>query len=195
MREGTVHRKTRETEVKVRWNLDRAAVPKVSSGSGFLDHMLDQLGTHGGTDLEVSCVGDTHVDLHHSVEDIGIALGQALRQALGDKAGIERFGFYYAPLDESLARCCLDLSGRFALEYHAHPGRDRIGDLDAELVEHFFHSLAEHGGISLHLDLIRSRNAHHAVECTFKAFARALAMAIGPSRAVGGVPSTKGVLA
>lgn len=195
MREATVHRKTRETEVKVRWNLDRAAAPKVSSGSGFLDHMLDQLGTHGGTDLEVSCVGDTHVDLHHSVEDIGIALGQALRQALGDKAGIERFGFYYAPLDESLARCCLDLSGRFALEYHAHPGRDRIGDLDAELVEHFFHSLAEHGGISLHLDLIRSRNAHHAVECTFKAFARALAMAIGPSRAVGGVPSTKGVLA
>lgn len=195
MREATVHRKTRETDVKVRWNLDRAAAPKVSSGSGFLDHMLDQLGTHGGTDLEVSCVGDTHVDLHHSVEDIGIALGQALRQALGDKAGIERFGFYYAPLDESLARCCLDLSGRFALEYHAHPGRDRIGDLDAELVEHFFHSLAEHGGISLHLDLIRSRNAHHAVECTFKAFARALAMAIGPSRAVGGVPSTKGVLA
>lgn len=195
MREATVHRKTRETDVKVRWNLDRAAAPKVSSGSGFLDHMLDQLGTHGGTDLEVTCVGDTHVDLHHSVEDIGIALGQALRQALGDKAGIERFGFYYAPLDESLARCCLDLSGRFALEYHAHPGRDRIGDLDAELVEHFFHSLAEHGGISLHLDLIRSKNAHHAVECTFKAFARALAMAIGPSRAVGGVPSTKGVLA
>ena len=146
MREGTVHRKTRETEVKVRWNLDRAAVPKVSSGSGFLDHMLDQLGTHGGTDLEVSCVGDTHVDLHHSVEDIGIALGQALRQALGDKAGIERFGFYYAPLDESLARCCLDLSGRFALEYHAHPGRDRIGDLRLDVVERLGGDHRRHAG-------------------------------------------------
>jgi imidazoleglycerol-phosphate dehydratase len=194
MREGRIQRKTRETDIQVRWNLDQARPPKVASGSGFLDHMLEQLGYHGGTDLEVQCVGDTHIDMHHSVEDIGIAMGQALRQALGEKQGIERFGFYYAPLDESLARCSLDLSGRFALEYHAHPGRDRVGDLDAELVEHFFHSLAEHGGISLHLDLIRSKNAHHAVECTFKAFARALAMAIGPARTAAGIPSTKGVL-
>jgi len=194
MREGRIDRKTRETQVQVRWNLDQARPPKVASGSGFLDHMLEQLGVHGGTDLELSCVGDTHIDLHHSVEDLGIAMGQALKQALGDKQGIERFGFYYAPLDESLARCSLDLSGRFSLEFHAHPGRDKVGDLDAELVEHFFQSLAENAGMTLHLDLLRSRNAHHAVECTFKAFARALAMAIGPSRSVAGIPSTKGVL-
>ncbi len=195
MREGRVDRKTRETEVHVRWNLDRAATPKVSSGSGFLDHMLDQLGHHSGTDLEATCQGDVQIDLHHSVEDLAIGLGTALREALGDKCGIERFGFYYAPLDESLARCCLDLSGRFCLEYHVDPGRDQIGDLDAELVEHFFRSLAEHAGMTLHLDLLRTRNAHHAVECTFKAFARALAMAIGPSRSgTGGIPSTKGLL-
>jgi len=194
MREGRIARKTRETDVQVRWNLDQARPPKVASGSGFLDHMLTQLGQHSGTDLEASCVGDVHIDLHHSVEDLAIGLGEALKAALGDKRGIERFGFYYAPLDESLSRCSLDLSGRFTLEFHAHPGRDKVGDLDAELVEHFFASLAEHAGMTLHLDLLRSRNAHHAVESTFKAFARALAMAIGPARSGDGIPSTKGIL-
>lgn len=194
MREATRHRKTRETEIQASWNLDRSAPATVNTGSGFLDHMLEQLGAHSGTSLSVQCQGDTHIDLHHSVEDIAIVLGSILKEAVGDKAGIERYGFYLVAMDESLARCALDLSGRFHLEWHAEIGKDRVGDLDVELVEHFFRSLAENASMTLHIDLLRGRNAHHAVEGIFKAFARALAMAIAPGRTGTGIPSTKGSL-
>lgn len=195
MRNAEIDRKTRETDVRVKWNLDAAGAPIAKSGSGFLDHMLEQLGHHSGTTLSVECSGDTHIDLHHSVEDVAITLGKALRDALGDKAGIERYGFYSVAMDEALARCTLDLSGRFHLEYHCPIARESVGDLDIELVEHFFRSLAEHAGMTLHLDLERGHNAHHCVEGLFKAFARALAMAIGPSRiGAKGIPSTKGLL-
>jgi imidazoleglycerol phosphate dehydratase HisB len=157
--------------------------------------MLEQLGHHSGTALEVQCQGDVHVDLHHSVEDVAISLGKALREAVGDKAGIERYGFYLVAMDESLARCALDLSGRFHLQYQAAFSTDRVGDLEITLVEHFFRSLAENAGLTLHLDLVRGTDAHHGVEALFKAFARALAMAIGPARnGSKGVPSTKGLL-
>ena len=181
--------------MKVVWDLDKPAQPSCRSGSGFLDHMLEQLGHHSGTALEVQCKGDVHVDLHHSVEDVAISLGKALREAVGDKAGIERYGFYLVAMDESLARCTLDLSGRFHLQYSAAFSTDRVGDLEITLVEHFFRSLAENAGMTLHLDLERGTDAHHGVEALFKAFARALAMAIGPARnGSKGVPSTKGSL-
>jgi imidazoleglycerol phosphate dehydratase HisB len=157
--------------------------------------MLEQLGHHSGTALEVECKGDRHIDLHHSVEDIAISMGKALREAVGNKAGIERYGFYLVAMDEALARCTLDLSGRFHLEYRAVFAKDRVGDLEIELVEHFFRSLAENAAMTLHLDLERGTNVHHGVEALFKAFARALAMAIGPTRGgAKGIPSTKGVL-
>ena len=195
MRSAEIHRKTNETDVRVTWNLDRPEAPRAKSGSGFLDHMLEQLGHHSGTALSVECVGDTHIDLHHSIEDLAIALGKALREAVGDKAGIERYGFYSVAMDEALAHCTLDLSGRFHLEYHCPVARESVGDLDLELVEHFFRSLAENAGMTLHLRLERGQNAHHCVEAIFKAFARALAMSIGPARnGSKGVPSTKGVL-
>jgi len=194
MREASITRQTRETRVQASWNLDRSGAPAIRTGSGFLDHMLEQLGTHSGTTLAVDCQGDTHIDLHHSVEDIAIVLGKVLKEALGDKTGIERYGFYLVAMDETLARCVLDLSGRFHLEWHAEIAGTKVGDLDLELVEHFFRSLAENASMTLHLDLLRHRNAHHAVEGLFKAFARALSMAIGPSRTGTGIPSTKGVL-
>ena len=195
MRRSEIRRDTRETQVLVTWDLDNSSPARCSTGSGFLDHMLEQLGHHSGTTLMVDCKGDVHIDLHHSVEDIAISMGKALKEAVGDKAGIERYGFYLVAMDESLARCTLDLSGRFHLEYRAAFAKDRVGDLETELVEHFFRSLAENSGMTLHLDLERSTNGHHGVEALFKAFARALAMAIGPSRSGSkGVPSTKGVL-
>lgn len=195
MRRSEIHRTTRETKVRVLWDLDASSAPLARTGSGFLDHMLEQLGHHSGTALEVECEGDTHIDLHHSVEDIAIAMGKALKEAVGDKAGIERYGFYLVAMDEALARCTLDLSGRFHLEYDAMFAKDRVGDLEIELVEHFFRSLAENAAMTLHLDLERGTNAHHGVEALFKAFARALAMAIGPARSgAKGIPSTKGVL-
>jgi len=195
MRRSEIHRTTRETKVRVLWDLDISAIPVVRTGSGFLDHMLEQLGHHSGTTLEVECKGDTHIDLHHSVEDIAISMGKALAEAVGDKAGIERYGFYLLAMDEALARCTMDLSGRFHLEYRATFAKDRVGDLEIELVEHFFRSLAENASLTLHLDLERGTNTHHGVEALFKAFARALAMAIGPARnGAKGIPSTKGVL-
>lgn len=195
MREASTTRETRETRVEASWNLDRFEAPRISTGSGFLDHMLEQLGTHSGTALSVACKGDTHIDLHHSVEDIAIVLGKLLKEALGNKAGIERYGFYMVAMDETLARCALDLSGRFHLEWGAQIAGTKVGDLDLELVEHFFRSLAENSSMTLHMDLLRHRNAHHAVEGLFKAFAHALAMAIGPSRTGSkSIPSTKGTL-
>jgi len=194
MRTGAVSRKTKETDVEVEVNLDGQGRSQIATGIGFLDHMLDLFRAHSGAGLSVACKGDVHIDMHHSAEDIAICLGQALLQAVGDKKGIERYGFYYVTMDEALARCCLDLSGRIGFVYNAAIPSARIGNLDTELVRHFFQSVAENAKMNLHLDLLRGTNSHHCVEGMFKAFARALAMAISPSLRVKGVPSTKGTL-
>jgi imidazoleglycerol-phosphate dehydratase len=193
-RHAHIQRTTRETSIDVHLDLDAAIEGEISTGSGFLDHMLDLLRKHGGLGLSVKCQGDTHIDMHHSAEDIAIALGEALLKAVGDKAGIERYGFYYVTMDECLARVCLDLSGRMAFVWNAPLSQASIGNLDTELISHFFRSIAENARMNLHVDLIRGGNTHHAIEGIFKAFARALAMAISPSRRVTGVPSTKGSL-
>jgi imidazoleglycerol-phosphate dehydratase len=193
-RTAEIKRKTRETDIVLSLDLDASVAGPVETGSGFLDHMLDLLRKHAGIGLSVACRGDTHIDMHHSAEDIAICLGEALLQTLGDKRGIERYGFYYVTMDEALARCCLDLSGRIGFVYNAAIPSARIGNLDTELVQHFFRSVAENAKMNLHLDLLRGTNSHHCVEAMFKAFARALAMAISPSLRVQGVPSTKGTL-
>jgi imidazoleglycerol-phosphate dehydratase len=193
-RKAEIKRKTKETDIKLSLDLDDPFDGPISTGSGFLDHMLDLLRKHSGIGLTVECKGDTDIDMHHSAEDIAICLGEALLQAVGDKKGIERYGFYYVTMDEALARCCLDLSGRIGFVYNAAIPSARIGNLDTELVHHFFQSLAENAKMNLHIDLLRGTNTHHCIEGMFKAFARALAMAISPSRRVKGVPSTKGTL-
>ena len=193
-RKAVVKRKTRETDIELSLGLDGAGRSRIATGIGFLDHMLTAFATHGRFDLEVKCKGDLHVDAHHSVEDVGIALGQALKQALGDKAGIVRFGHAYCPLDEALSRCVIDLSGRPWLTFAVTFKAQRVGDLPTELFEDFFWALADHGRLNLHLDLIRGRNAHHIAETLFKALSRALAMAVALDPRVKGVPSTKGSL-
>jgi imidazoleglycerol-phosphate dehydratase len=189
-----VQRKTRETDIALLLRLDGQGRAQVRSGVGFLDHMLTALATHARFDLELRCRGDLHVDAHHSVEDVGIALGQALRQALGDKRGIVRFGHAYVPLDEALVRAVVDLSGRPWLHFGLTFRAQRVGDMPTELFEDFFWALADHGRLNLHLDLVRGRNAHHIAESTFKATARALGMAVAFDPRVVGVPSTKGSL-
>jgi imidazoleglycerol-phosphate dehydratase len=193
-RTARIQRRTRETDVDLRLGLDGGGRAKIQTGIGFLDHMLASLATHARFDLDVRCRGDLHVDAHHSVEDVGIALGQALKQALGDKKGIVRFGHAYVPLDEALARAVIDLSGRPWLHYGVEFRARRIGDMPTELFEDFFWALADHARLSLHLDLVRGRNAHHIAEVLFKATARALAMAVALDPRVKGVPSTKGTL-
>ena len=193
-RAAHIDRTTGETKISLDLKLDEPGRGKISSGSGFLDHMLDLFQVHCGCTLALQCDGDFEVDMHHSVEDIGICLGQALAQALGDKKGIERYGFYLLPMDDSLARVALDFSGRFACEFHASFASERIGNLDTELVKHFFHSLAENARMTLHVDLLRGGNTHHDIEGIFKAFARSVAMAVSPARRTQGLPSSKGVL-
>ena len=193
-RKARIQRKTRETDIDLRLGLDGEGRAKIQTGIGFLDHMLASLATHARLDLDVRCRGDLHVDAHHSVEDVGIALGQALKQALGDKKGIVRFGHAYVPLDEALARSVVDLSGRPWLHYGVQFRARQVGDMPTELFEDFFWALADHARLSLHLDLVRGRNAHHIAEALFKATARALAMAVAVDPRVKGVPSTKGSL-
>ena len=193
-RKAVVKRKTRETDIELSLVLHGEGRSKIATGIGFLDHMLTSFATHGRFDLEVKCKGDLHVDAHHSVEDVGIALGQALKQALGDKAGIVRFGHAYCPLDEALSRCVIDLSGRPWLTFGVTFKAQRVGDMPTELFEDFFWALADHGRLNLHLDLIRGRNGHHIAETLFKASSRALAMAVALDPRVKGVPSTKGSL-
>ena len=193
-RKAVVKRKTRETDIELSLALEGTGRSKIATGIGFLDHMLTSFATHGRFDLVVKCKGDLQVDAHHSVEDVGIALGQALKQALGDKAGIVRFGHAYCPLDEALSRCVIDLSGRPWLTFAVTFKAQRVGDLPTELFEDFFWALADHGRLNLHLDLIRGRNAHHIAETLFKASSRALAMAVALDPRVKGVPSTKGSL-
>jgi imidazoleglycerol-phosphate dehydratase len=193
-RRATIQRKTRETDIQLRLDLDGSGRSKISSGIGFLDHMLTSLSTHSRFDLEVTCKGDLHVDAHHSVEDIGIALGDALIQALGDKKGIVRFGHAYVPLDEALSRCVIDISGRPYLFFEAAFKARQVGDLSTELFEDFFWALADHGRINIHLETLRGRNAHHIAETLFKSTARALSMAVARDPRVTDIPSTKGVL-
>jgi imidazoleglycerol-phosphate dehydratase len=193
-RQGRVERKTRETDIRLVLDLDGSGRAKVSTGIGFFDHMLTALAKHGHFDLDVRCKGDLHVDAHHSVEDVGIALGQALRQALGDKRGIVRFGHAYVPLDEALSRCVIDLSGRPWLHFGVEFKARQIGTMPTELFEDFFWALADHGRLNIHLDAIRGRNGHHIAETLFKATARALSMAVALDPRVKDVPSTKGSL-
>lgn len=189
-RTARVVRKTRETRIEVDIDLDRATDPRVASGLGFYDHMLEQLGKHGGFALELRCEGDLHIDEHHTVEDCALALGQALREALGDKRGVGRYGFTL-PMDESLATAALDFSGRPYFVFDGEFARERVGDLPTELVPHFFRSLCESAGLNLNLQ-VRGDNDHHKVEACFKATARALRQAI--RREGSALPSTKGVL-
>lgn len=194
MRKAEIKRKTKETDITLSLDLDNPIDGPIDTGSPFLDHMLDLFRKHGGLGLSVECKGDKDIDMHHSAEDIAICLGEALLKAVGDKQGIERYGFYYVTMDEALARCCLDLAGRIGFVYNAAIPTARIGNLDTELVQHFFQSIAENAKMNLHIDLLRGANTHHCIEGMFKAFARALSMAISPSRRVQGVPSTKGTL-
>jgi imidazoleglycerol-phosphate dehydratase/histidinol-phosphatase len=189
-RTALVERSTRETQIRVRVDLDRATAPVVRSGLGFFDHMLEQLGKHGGFSLQLDCTGDLQIDEHHTVEDCALALGSALKSALGDKRGIERYGFTL-PMDEALASAAVDFSGRPCFVFDGRFPRERVGDLPTELVPHFFRSLCESAGMNLHLT-VRGDNAHHMVEACFKAVARALRQAM--RRAGSEVPSTKGVL-
>jgi imidazoleglycerol-phosphate dehydratase len=195
MRNVDVTRNTSETQIQVVLDLDGTGQAQLNSGVPFLDHMLDQIARHGMIDLAVTAKGDTHIDDHHTVEDVGITLGQAIAKAVGDKKGITRYGHSYVPLDETLSRVVIDFSGRPGLEFHVPFTRARVGDFDVDLTIEFFRGFVNHAGVTLHIDNIRGINAHHQIETVFKAFGRALRMALElDPRASGVVPSTKGSL-
>ena len=195
MRSAQVSRNTLETQITVAINLDGSGVAHLDTGVPFLDHMLEQVARHGLIDLDIRAQGDLHIDAHHTVEDTGITLGQSLAQALGDKKGIRRYGHAYVPLDEALSRVVLDLSGRPGLEYHVDFTRARIGDFDVDLFLEFFRGFVNHAAVTLHVDNLRGINAHHQAETIFKAFGRALRMAVETDARMGGqMPSTKGSL-
>ena len=194
MRSASVTRKTKETEITVELLLDGAGKAEAHTGIGFFDHMLDQIARHSLMDLTVRAEGDLHVDQHHTVEDVGIALGQALRQAAGDKAGLTRYGHALVPMDEALVSCALDWSGRGLLVADFAFAAPKIGAFDTELVHEFFQAVAANAGLTLHFEQRRGRNAHHIAEAAFKAFGRALDMAKRRDERITGVPSTKGVL-
>ena len=194
-RVGEVDRTTKETAIRVRVDLDGTGVTKVATGVGFFDHMLEQLGRHSLIDLTVDAEGDLHIDAHHTVEDVGIALGTALTHALGDKGGIRRYGWAAVPMEDALVLVALDLSGRPLLAYDAPVPAEQIGNYDPDLTEEFFMALTRTGGITLHVRLLSGRNSHHIVEGVFKAVAQALRVAVEMDpRAGGAVPSTKGIL-
>lgn len=191
---GSVTRKTRETDIDVAWNLDGTGQAQIATQVPFFDHMLDQLARHGLNDLTVKTVGDIDIDFHHTVEDTGIALGQALRQALADAKGIRRYGSAFVPFDETLAFAAVDVSGRPFLVFDADFPRQKVGEFDTELVQEFFRALAFNAGITLHLKVHYGQNTHHMIEGLFKAFARALYDATTLDPRVTGIPSTKGTL-
>jgi imidazoleglycerol-phosphate dehydratase len=191
---ATVKRDTLETRIQIRVNLDGSGNAHLATGLPFFDHMLDQIARHGLIDLDIEAQGDLHIDAHHTVEDVGITLGQAVHQALGDKRGIRRYGHAYVPLDEALSRVVLDCSGRPGLEYAVEFPRARIGEFDVDLLREFFQGFVNHALITLHIDNLRGRNAHHIAETVFKAFGRALRMAVEGDPRTTGVPSTKGSL-
>jgi imidazoleglycerol-phosphate dehydratase len=190
-----VSRNTAETQIRVALNLDGTGVANLSTGIGFFDHMLDQIARHGLIDLTIEAKGDLHIDGHHTVEDVGITVGQAMAKAVGDKRGLRRYGHAYVPLDEALSRVVVDFSGRPGLEMHVPFKSGMIGALDTQLVYEFFQGFVNHAGVTLHIDNLRGDNAHHQCETVFKAFARALRMALEiDPRAAGVIPSTKGSL-
>ena len=195
MRTAEVTRNTKETQIRIAINLDGKGDSKLDSGIPFLDHMLDQVARHGMIDIDLKASGDLHIDAHHTVEDVGITLGQAVAKALGDKVGIRRYGHAYVPLDEALSRVVIDLSGRPGLEYHVNYTRARVGEFDVDLFIEFFQGFINHALATLHIDNLRGVNSHHQAETIFKAFGRALRMAceVDP-RASGILPSTKGSL-
>ncbi|OOZ36327.1 imidazoleglycerol-phosphate dehydratase HisB [Solemya velesiana gill symbiont] len=194
-RTAEIERNTLETQIKIGINLDGTGVSNLDTGMPFLEHMLDQVARHGLIDLDIKAKGDLHIDGHHTAEDIGIALGQAMDQAVGDKKGIRRYGHAYVPLDEALARVVIDFSGRPGLEFGVEFTRARIGDFDTELFYEFFQGFINHAKVTLHIDSLRGRNAHHIAETIFKAFGRALRMALEEDpRMAGMLPSTKGSL-
>jgi imidazoleglycerol-phosphate dehydratase len=194
MRNATINRKTNETDIFVSVDLDGTGTHLNKTGVGFFDHMLDQLARHALIDLDVRATGDLHIDDHHTVEDVGIAIGQALTKALGDKRGIRRYGECALPMDDAQVRCALDLSGRPYLVWNVAFPTAKIGAFDTELVREFFQALATHGGITLHVDLIHGINSHHIAEAAFKAVARALRMAVEKDPRSDAIPSTKGTL-
>ena len=195
MRQAEISRNTLETRITVRLNLDGSGQCRLATGVPFLDHMLDQIARHGLIDLEVEAQGDLHIDAHHTVEDIGITIGQALAKAVGDKKGIRRYGHAYVPLDEALSRVVIDLSGRPGLVFGVEFTRATIGTFDVDLIREFFQGLVNHALMTLHIDNLRGENAHHQAETIFKAFGRALRVALeADDRAAGAIPSTKGVL-
>lgn len=195
MRNAEVSRNTLETRIAVSINLDGTGASKFSTGLPFLDHMLDQIARHGMMDISIEAEGDLHIDAHHTVEDIGITLGQAFARAIGDKKGVCRYGHAYVPLDEALSRVVLDLSGRPGLEFGVEFTRARIGEFDVDLIHEFFQGFVNHAQVTLHIDNLRGDNAHHQAETIFKAFGRALRMAVQmDSRMAGIMPSTKGSL-
>ena len=195
MRTATVTRNTLETQITVSLNLDGTGVGRFDTGVPFLDHMMDQIARHGLIDLEVTARGDLHIDAHHTVEDIGITVGQAFAKAIGDKKGIRRYGHAYVPLDEALSRVVIDLSGRPGLQYHIPFTRAAIGGFDVDLFSEFFHGFVNHSMVTLHIDNLRGVNSHHQAETVFKAFGRALRMAVEFDERMAGItPSTKGTL-
>ena len=194
-RKAEVTRNTRETQITVKLNIDGTGQSKLDTGIGFFDHMLDQISRHGMIDLEVVAKGDLHIDGHHTVEDVGITIGQALAQAVGDKAGIRRYGHAYVPLDEALSRVVVDFSGRPGIEMHVPFKSGAIGSFDTQLAFEFFQGFVNHAFVTLHIDNLRGENSHHQAETVFKAFGRAIRLAIElDPRSAGVIPSTKGVL-
>ena len=195
MRQAEVTRNTLETKISVRIDLDGTGKGTLDTGVAFFDHMLDQIVRHGLIDLDIRCEGDTYIDDHHTVEDVGITLGQAFAKAIGDKKGLRRYGHAYVPLDEALTRVVVDFSGRPGLHYFVNYTRARIGNFDVDLAREFFQGFVNHAGFTVHIDNLRGENAHHQCESVFKAFARAVRMAAEPDeRAAGTIPSTKGAL-
>jgi imidazoleglycerol-phosphate dehydratase len=194
-RRAEVSRKTKETQISLSVNLDGTGASRLNTGLPFLEHMLEQVARHGLIDLNLEAKGDLQIDAHHTVEDIGITLGQAIAKAVGDKKGIRRYGHAYIPLDEALSRVVIDFSGRPGLEYHVDFPRSRVGEFDVDLVHEFFQGFCNHALVTLHVDCLRGKNAHHNAETIFKAFGRALRMAVEvDTRASDSVPSTKGSL-
>jgi len=194
MRTAAIERTTGETAIKLEVNLDGTGIYEIKTGIGFFDHMLSHIAKHGCIDFKVAARGDLEVDAHHTVEDVGLVLGQALREALGSKEGITRYGDAIIPMDEALALAAIDLSGRPLLRFQAELGKGRLGDFDLELVEEFFRAVAAQAGMNLHLRLLDGVNTHHCCEAIFKAFGRALAGAVKIDERIKGVPSTKGIL-
>lgn len=189
-----VSRKTLETNITVEINIDGSGKSRLNSGIGFLDHMLDQISRHGLFDLKIEAKGDLHIDAHHTVEDIGITLGQAFTKAMGDRTGIRRYAHAYVPLDEALSRVVIDISGRPGLEFDSHFTRARVGEFDVDLIHEFFQGFVNHANVTLHVDNIKGENSHHQAETIFKAFGRALRIAVEIDKRVEGTPSTKGSL-